>query len=541
MIKISKSDSIVDVISKINNSKSKDIILEFPFGHPIIHNYLSLKILKNQAWSKNLVIATSDLSSKKIWRKLWIKYSIIKDPKFIEERNLLKHNFTFFEYLKYEIKKYWNEIKEFVFLNEKIRKVKDYKEKYSNKSGIWFFLLWLLISIFVFIFIFYLAVNKTYIYVTPEISVKTKSKNFTFKESSDEQIIEEEKIIRLKELSENIYLEELFWTTGIKEDEIRKSKWEILIINKTPEDIKLLPNTRVKTASWVVFEIDWWSTIPKANIDSNWKIKPWTTKASVIAKIYDEDWKIIWERWNIKNKTILTIPWLKDDKNKVYARSIEDFKWWSSKIKKIISEDDIEKGKKIIEEKLKKESLKKIKQIVKQKNKEDSSKYEILAVNEAIRYSNLNIIPFWDIKQWDEVDKFKLTWSIKVNIFLYNKETVINKLKNTVRNSILEDIEEINLIDSDSLRISNIISKKDSPFEMKATVEIEILLNHNFLSENNAYIERLKATILWLESEKAKKVLLNNSKISNVTIENRPFFIKEITSIPENIIFKVQE
>ena len=542
MIKIKSSDSIVDVISKIANSNKKDIILEFPFWHPIIYNYLSLKILKNQAWDKNLVIVTSDVWSKKIWKKLGIKYSIIKDPKFIEERNLLKHNFNFFEYLKYEMKKYLNEIKDFIFLNKKMKKIRDYKEKYSsNKSGIWFFLLWLLVSIFIFIFIFYLAVNKTYIYVTPEISVKTKSKNLIFKENLNEEIIEDEKIIRLESLSENIFLEEVFWTTWIKEDEVKKSYWEIMLINKTLEEISLLSNTRVKTRSWIFFEIQWVSTIPKASIEQNWTIKPWTTKAPVLAKIYDENWKIIWKRWNIKNKTILTIPGLKDYNNKIYAIATENFKWWSSKVRKILTNDNIEKASKILEEKLKKESLKKIKKTVKQKNKENSTDYEILAISDAINYSNLHITPFWNIKQWDEIENFKLTWSTKVKVLLYNKETVVNKLKNTIRYSILKDIETINLIDSNSLRISNIISKKKSPFEMKATLEIEVLLSHNFLSKNNAYIERLKATIVWLKIDKAKKKLLNNPKISNVEIENKPFFIKEISSIPENIIFKIWE
>jgi CRISPR/Cas system CSM-associated protein Csm2 small subunit len=49
MIKIHKHDSIVDIIIKIKDNKEKDIVLEFPFLHPVLHNYTSLKILKNKA------------------------------------------------------------------------------------------------------------------------------------------------------------------------------------------------------------------------------------------------------------------------------------------------------------------------------------------------------------------------------------------------------------------------------------------------------------------------------------------------------------
>jgi hypothetical protein len=49
MIKISKEDSIIDVIIKIKHVEEKEIVLEFPFGHPLLHNYTSLRILKTNA------------------------------------------------------------------------------------------------------------------------------------------------------------------------------------------------------------------------------------------------------------------------------------------------------------------------------------------------------------------------------------------------------------------------------------------------------------------------------------------------------------
>jgi hypothetical protein len=66
MIKIYEQDTIIDVVNKINDSKDKEIMLEFPFGHQILHNYLSLKIIKNKAGNKRITILTNDLGSKKI-------------------------------------------------------------------------------------------------------------------------------------------------------------------------------------------------------------------------------------------------------------------------------------------------------------------------------------------------------------------------------------------------------------------------------------------------------------------------------------------
>jgi hypothetical protein len=60
----------MDIVLKINNCEEKEVILQFSFGHPILHNHLSLKILKNKTEPKKLIIVTSDVSSKKIGKKL---------------------------------------------------------------------------------------------------------------------------------------------------------------------------------------------------------------------------------------------------------------------------------------------------------------------------------------------------------------------------------------------------------------------------------------------------------------------------------------
>ena len=48
MIKIQINDTIVDIVEKIESQEQGDIILDFPVGHPILHNYISLKVLKSK-------------------------------------------------------------------------------------------------------------------------------------------------------------------------------------------------------------------------------------------------------------------------------------------------------------------------------------------------------------------------------------------------------------------------------------------------------------------------------------------------------------
>ena len=106
MIKISSSDTIVDILKKIWKDDSDKIILNFPFWHPVLYNHLSLKIIKSKTVKKELLILTNDKTSRKIWLHLWIKYwkNNIEHKYASLNQKTLKENYTFFEYALIEIK-----------------------------------------------------------------------------------------------------------------------------------------------------------------------------------------------------------------------------------------------------------------------------------------------------------------------------------------------------------------------------------------------------------------------------------------------------
>jgi len=555
MIKVSNKDSIIDIIKKIESSKKNEIVLEFPIWNSILHNYTSLKILKNKVKNKNLVIVTSDVNAKKIWKNLWIKFSIIKDEKVIKNIDLLKYNYTFFEYLNFLLKSYYKEGKNFIlqkkdnsFVNSKYDKILKYKYTKNEKSRIWFFISWLLISILLLIFIFYFAVNKTYISITPEITIKTRAKNLTFREWENNEILENKNEIKLKKISKLIFLNDTFGTSWIFEDLTLRARWEVTLINYLKEEVTLIKNTRLETDEWITYTIADKVTIPSA-IDNNncldekcEKIIPWTIKTPVKAKMQDNKWTVVWERGNIEAKTTMYVPWLWEDlKDAIYATANQNFTWWSNKYDKIVWEKDIENAKKILEEKLKAKALKELKEQIQQDNKKNNITYEILWIDKIIEYSDLQITGDENINIWDKKDKIFLSGTIKISTHLYNKDLVINKLKSTIRENLLTDIENINFINDDSLMVSNIISKTTDPLTIKITAEIEVFYSHNFLSKTSNYVEKLKNTISGIDKGEALKNLINNTKISNATIETRPFFMKKISKIPKNIIFKINK
>lgn len=543
MIKIQKTDTIIDILSKIKNSKDFNIVLEFPFWHPILHNYLSLKIIKSKVWSKTLIIVTNDISSRKLWKSLWIKYSIVKNEKFIEKENLLKHNFTFYQYLKFEINKYKNDFKNMIFWNSKINELKNYKEKYvKQKTPIAFFLFGLIISSIMLVFVFYFAVNKSYVYITPEITVKTRWKNILFVESEEDSIMDRDNIIWVQKFSKLVTIQDNFKTTWIKEDSVSRATWKVTIFNKTSESMDFVDKTRLKSWNWILYEIEWAVSVPSATLNEKWEVIPWSVDTKIISKIYDIDWTFIWEKWNIWSWVILTFPWLWTDlETQLYANTITDIKWWWNNKEKFLSNEDLMRSEKVLEWRLRESALKEIKKYLNDKNNNSNSKYEILDLKDLIKYTQLDIKKVWNIVVWDKIENFSLNWSINIEAYIYNKDVLINKLKTVANEWILSDVEKISSVNEKSLRVANLISKTDNPLQIKATVELDFFILHIFSDDwDDYYIDRLKNSILWLDKEEAEKILLNDKQISDVHIDIKPFFIKKLPKIPDNIIFKIQ-
>lgn len=532
MIKIHKNDSIVDVIIKIKHNNDKDVILEFPFWHPILHNYTSLKILKNKAWKKDLVIITSDKTAKKIWKSLGIKYSIANNPDVIE------YNYSFFEYFIYTFKNYFIELKDLFLGRNDDGIIGKYSKKYDGK--IWYFITAFFLSLLLLIFIFYFAVNKTYIYITPKIEVKYKAKNFIFTEMWEDDSVFADNIIKLKKIEKIISITDKFWTSWISSGSITNSRWKVTLSNYTDDKIDLVENTRLQTASWIVFLIEWSVSIPKTETWSWWEVIPWKIDVYAVSRNHDVDGKITWSRWNIEAWVSMILPWLdKENQVKIYAVSASKFEWSNDNYKKVITDNDIENAKILLKWKLEKEALEAVNQEIKKNNEINNVQYEILWTNDVIKFLDFEVYWADNYLEWQEMESFELSWTIKILTYTYNKNLVITKMRTTINNSILSNIEEILEINSSSLRIANVLSTQENPLSITATIQIEVSIIHNFLSQSNTHSDRLKVIIAWLPKDEAEKILLNNERVSNVKIEIKPFFINNISKINDNIIFKI--
>jgi len=543
MIQIKIDDTIVDIVDKMELEKSKEIILVFPLWHPILHNYISLKIIKSKAKNRKLIIATNDTLGKKIGKKIGITYSTVKSKSFLKDassQSLLGHNYTFLEYLKYQLKSYKSELF-YSFQNQKkFHSIWKYSRASYEKVWVSLFLLWLIVSISLFCFIYYFAISKSYIEIKPEIIIKQEAHNFVFTQEIKETILWNNRYVKITPVAKTLYSSDTYAGTEILENN-NIATWEIQIYNKLEEEQTLIPNTRFTTEDWLVFRTDTWINVPAWVVDNFWNVAPWIAVVWVKSDIKDNSWSFVWERWNIKKWITLIVPGLPEDLRKdIYWISLNDFTWWSNDYKRAISQGDIDRAIEIFTKKIQNEIIISIKNDILTRNKENNTNIDILPWADSIQYSSVEInIEPW-VSAWVVRDKFKLEWNITAQVYTYNREIILQKLKTLFNEKKLDWIETIWYFDENSLRMSETISKEDNPFSMKSTFEMEAVFFHDFLNEENNFTESLKQQIRWIPKQEAESYLLNNPQISTVNIRLRPFFSKNISNIKKNIIFDIK-
>ncbi len=131
---------------------------------------------------------------------------------------------------------------------------------------------------------------------------------------------------------------------------------------------------------------------------------------------------------------------------------------------------------------------------------------------------------------------------MKVSTYLYDKNTALTLLKSLLGEKLLYGTEKLHEILTDSLKISTVIAKQEAPqFGLKGTTELSATISYNFEDDSNALTKRLKNLIAGMSIEEATSVLLNNNNIAKARIRLSPFWLRYISSSPDNIEFIIEK
>jgi hypothetical protein len=181
-----------------------------------------------------------------------------------EDKNLLKHNFTMWEYFLYELKRGLMYIK-FLFIRKK-EKIPLYKMKKATPNMI-LIVSGLIMSLSLLLFIFYFTVSKTNVYVTPQISVRPISANIIFSQATG-SLIQSKNTIALKKIELPIEHIMKFTLDTIDPNSSTSARGQVTLYNELTSEQALKPNTRFVSEDGVVFRSESWINVPASKTEN---------------------------------------------------------------------------------------------------------------------------------------------------------------------------------------------------------------------------------------------------------------------------------
>lgn len=181
----------------------------------------------------------------------------------------------------------------------------------------------LIMSLSLLIFIFHFAVSRTYISITPQITIRPVSSNIIFSQGTG-SFLEGKNTVRMKTFTIPVITTMKFSLDTIDPNSATMARGRVTIYNELPTEQPFKPSTRFVSEDGTVFRTSSWVNVPGAH-SVNGITEIGMVEVMLQADPSDEAGKMIGARGNIPTDTYLSIPGLKFNRDKVYAKAKENF------------------------------------------------------------------------------------------------------------------------------------------------------------------------------------------------------------------------
>lgn len=472
------------------------------------------------------------------WELKWVFAEFERE---YDKKNLLAHNMTMWQYFVYELKRggsylYFLLFKK--FFQKKKERIIHFRQSSPNMilmvSG-------LVVSITLLLFIFHFAVSKTYVSIAPQITVKPVSANiiYALTTNTGSALQTARNIITQKVMTIPVVHEMQFTLDTIDPNSTASAAWVITIYNELNTEQALRPQTRLVTEDGILYRTQTWVNVPPSRTIND-ITELGRVEVSVLADPSDEAGRTIGVRGNIKAGTDLTIPWLKFNRDKVYAKAKEDFTGGQDPRVHIVTEPEIDKFKGILREQLLRVARDDLQDNLDANKKSSWEDYALLMGDGIVFTGETLSIASWQ-QYGDIANDVTLRGTVTVQAIVYDRKATIDYLTTIFRESLLQGTDREVAIHADTLRMSNIVSKAEDNSRIKATMEMTASVTYDFENAANELTRHMKLVIAWLPEDESIKRLKEDGHVKDVEITFSPFWISTVSSNIDNIEFVIRK
>lgn len=520
---IEPDDEITDVVDKIEETDKDIVVLTIPKSATILQSIVNFKLIKKKADEndKRLVVVSGSDRGRNLAEQVGISvYSKAKADEIVKEekkKQLSDDNQQRFPLDMREKSSQKKKEKSLATdLSEKSDKVEKEKPAKGEKKKLPGWVKKLIWASFGVILIAGLAAAYYYL---PKANVSLKIE--TDKEEGKVELSLKESS-KLKEsevygemLDVESQMKDEFDATGRKQVG-GKASGQITIYNYwSSEDQPLVATTRfVHNSTGKLFRTTSRVTVPGTQIVEGEQV-PGTATVTIQANEPGSDFNV--------SSGQFTIPGLSSAKQeKIYGQSDSQMTGGYEKEILVVSQEDYNKAKKSLVDKLDEELTSKL------QDKIDSDNQKLLS-----KKSSQIITESASPKVGQEAGSFELTLKKKLTTFAYNQTNLINQVKELFKEKISYEGQVIIENPNDQLEIKEIkINREDKRADLTAQVEVKLTPQIDQ--------EILRDSIVGRGEAEAEKYLIGYSQIKDAQLDLWPFWVKSVPEKEGRINFKLQ-
>lgn len=437
------------------------------------------------------------------YKKLWVNFTNIWQPFYKKFISFFSN--TFF---------YW----------------KDFHEKIiRQRSNAMYFVIWAEVLLLVFIlYLFYWYITPSAnIHIKPAYNIDDVTYNFRYYPASSDEPPQIKQIwipYNIKTYEYSFSKEFNVWDLTYNQ---QPATGMIRVYNTTDTEYSLVSNTRFVDENWLIFRTKNWANLPSWTQED-----PGVAEVEVEADVEDEDWNIIWERWNIDSWTRLLIRNLPQsyDNEEIFAESIQDFTGWHTEEDWEVTEEDIENVENNISD-----YINNNKRTIVWSLMEDYEEKYTFPFSQLINTSDIDIQLSHDV--WESASTIQWQASFIIRFPYVEWSDLKNWVEEYISDRMSENLQLVE-IDKNSPIFYDVVGE-DGVYNIPTRVDV--IWWYNFDLDINRIKNEIKWNILWETVSSARNEIVSYDEIDVALIRTTPHWYDTIPSIRSRININVSD
>jgi hypothetical protein len=558
VIFLEKDDEVTAIISALKRTKADRVVFVLPIRSVLFQSIVSVKILRARAedLGKWIFAVTKDKKGRNLLEtvgvpafetleeyeatsieKIFPKTQKSADPKVIS-----RHTFNADKLIRKTIDKQKKpENKQTTEAKESKINWREVLLKPSKKSLIALAAL----AMSLFFFVSWLVLPYATVAIKPNKNTKMVTDNVVLTpDLAASSTTGRQKVIRAYPVKET-YTDSITFQTESKIFEGENASGEIVIVNTDATSKTLRATTRFQSKNGVVYRIANWARIPAASSDQNGELS-----VNVTADTEDSSGQIVGERGNLEAGQKLFIPgfhpegtdWSQVEQDPIWAEVREPITGGVTDWKPVVRQEDLDKARQAIEEKLTAEALTRLERTIQEQNQENNTDLRLIPDHSKFvtkNVSNIQLPP--NILETNE-PSFQVTAEITVTSWSYSE----SELKKVINEALIKKKEPDREIEGITNYDLEIVDDPAITSGLKVTYTAEGIEAYNIkpnTDEGLMLINRIKTQIANKNASEAENILTNSTEfpeISEAEIIIWPPFINSIPRLKENILVEIE-